>query len=307
MREESPARAIHRRRFLRHVGAAAKLTAGIVALGPGEVLGALRQAGRRLSPAQRSQQAAQLRKNAAEASRQASAAGLAYLTNGDEERYPQKFASYSKGLRHLRNGEVEPTAYRSMLAALDSGEPADFDAIELGSDRRLTNPQAGLTYELEGGDSHAFVQPPPPAFASREQAAEIAESYWMALLRDVPFARYDSHPAAAAAAQDLTRYGADARVAKDASGSVTSRLLFRGLTAGDDAGPYLSQFFYLPCRLGANDLERKMHTALPGDFMTSFDAGPGNWLDVRSGITPPRSINLDPVPRYMRNGRDLAQ
>src|SRR5215213_6626359 len=139
MREESPAKAFDRRRFLRDLGAAAKVTAGAAAfeVGPGTVLGALRQAGRRLSPARRSQQAAQVRKDAAEANRRASAADPTHLTNGDEERYPQRFASYSKGLRHLRNGEVEPSAYQSMVAALDSGDPADFDAIEVGGDRRL--------------------------------------------------------------------------------------------------------------------------------------------------------------------------
>ncbi|MGB8507964.1 MAG: vanadium-dependent haloperoxidase [Pyrinomonadaceae bacterium] len=309
MREKSPAKAFHRRRFLRYLGAAAKVTTGVAAFGfgPASVLSALLQTKQRLSPAQRSQRAAQVRQDAAEANMRASATDRAHLTNGDEERYSRKFASYSKGLKHLGNGEVEPSAYQSMIAALDSGDPADFDAIEVGGDRKLTNPQAGLAYELEGGDTQAFVQPPPPAFASRELAAEIAENYWMALLRDVPFARYDAHPTADAAARDLTQYGADAGVAKNATGSVVPGLLFRGLTAGDAIGPYLSQFFYQPCRFGANDLERKMHTALPGDFMTAFNEGPGNWLDVQSGISPPHKINLNPVPRYMRNGRDLAQ
>lgn len=77
-----------------------------------------------------------------------------------------------------------------MVKALDRGDAADFDEITMGGNLRLTDPQAGLAFDLEGPDSHALVQPPAPAFASREQAAEISENYWMALLRDVPFAEY---------------------------------------------------------------------------------------------------------------------
>ena len=64
----------------------------------------------------------------------------------------------------------------------------------LGASRGLTNPQAGLAFDMQGPDAHALVQPPAPAFASREQAAEISENYWMALLRDVPYSQYSDKP-----------------------------------------------------------------------------------------------------------------
>jgi len=113
----------------------------------------------------------------------------------------------------------------------------------LGGDRKLTNPQAGLAFDLEGPDSHTLVQPPTPAFDSREQAAEISENYWMALLRDVPFAQYTVNPIANAAAKDLTLYGSDYKGAKTED-AVTPANLFRGLSPGDSKGPYFSQFFY---------------------------------------------------------------
>ena len=47
---------------------------------------------------------------------------------------------------------------------------------------------------MQGPDAHALVQPPAPAFASRAQAAEISENYWMALLRDVPYSQYSAKP-----------------------------------------------------------------------------------------------------------------
>ena len=75
--------------------------------------------------------------------------------------------------------------------------------------------RAGLAFELMGGDPRSFVQRPAPAFASGEEAAEIAENYWQALLRDVPFSAYATSPLANAAAADMTLFGADAKVPKD--------------------------------------------------------------------------------------------
>ena len=202
----------------------------------------------------------------------------------------------------IDDGTVVLSAYNALLQAINSGRPADFDAIPLGGTTGLTNPQAGLAFDLEGPDAHALIQPPAPAFASRVQAAEISENYWMALLRDVPYSQYAANPIANAAAADLTLYGADFNAPKT-GGAVTTATLFRGLTPGDLAGPYLSQFFYQDCNFGANKLEQKITTTVPGvDYMTDF----ATWLAVQRGIAQP-SNTFDPVPRYMRNGRDIGQ
>jgi hypothetical protein len=155
---------------------------------------------------------------------------------------------------------------------------------------------------MEGPDAQSLVQPPAPAFASREQAAEISENYWMALLRDVPHAQYPVNPIANTAAADLSQYGSDFKGAKS-GGEVTPATLFRGLTPGDRMGPHIAQFFYQPCRFGANKLEQKITTAEAGtDCMTSFVT----WLDVQRGVNQPPDI-LDPIARYIRNGRDIGQ
>src|SRR5687767_8038646 len=124
-----------------------------------------------------------------------------------------------------------------MLSALASGSQTAFEQIPMGGTTKLTSPQAGYAFDLEGPDAFSMVQPPAPAFASREIAAEISENYWMALLRDLPFTDYSSNPIAAAAAADLNLYGADFKGPKNGSGQVTPELLFRGLTPGDKAGP----------------------------------------------------------------------
>ena len=50
-------------------------------------------------------------------------------TNGDEDAYVDRRASFSKTLRHNDLGEVQPGAYRQWLAILNSGDPAQFDSV----------------------------------------------------------------------------------------------------------------------------------------------------------------------------------
>lgn len=323
-----------RRNFLKKMGLVT-LAAGAVTVEP--LLGTRmavatpgqRQGARELQPArqsasengngnggnQRAQDCLKIRKDAAQDGFKNTPPNLLHPTNNDEALYANKAGSYSKGLPHNSDGTVVVSAFQSMLKALDSENPAHFDSILLGGSRKLTNPQAGVAFDMEGPDSHALVQPPAPALASKEEAAEIAENYWMALLRDVPFSDYGSHPTAVAAAADLTNFGADFKGAKNGSGVVTPELLFRGLTPGDKAGPWISQYFYLPCFFGANPVDQRIVTAAPystagngsagggRDYMTTFT----DWLAIQNGSNPASGDITDPVQRYMRMGRDIGQ
>ena len=230
------------------------------------------------------------------------------LNNGDEALYaPRYFANYTKGMPHQANGEVVASAYQALLTAVNSGNSVDFNAIPRGGAAKFTSPQAGLAFDLEGKDAFSFSIPPAPAFASREIAAEMAENYWMALLRDVPFNDYATNQIAADAAADLNLFGADFKGPKNISNQVTPDNLFRGLTPGDQIGPWLSQFFLLPCNFGANPISQLTRTLLPvggggADYMTDFNI----WRDVQNGV--PQGLQaFDPQFRYMRNGRDTSQ
>ena len=290
----------NRRAFLGSVGAAT-LAAGAIGVEP-LLQNEKSQVQAATGSNQRANQCAKLRRDAAAAGLQATPQNLQHPDNNDEELYPNKLGSYSKGLPHNDDGTVVASAYAALMQAIDSGRPADFDAIPLGGTRRLTNPQSGLAFDMQGPDAHALIQPPAPAFASRAQAAEISENYWMALLRDVPYSQYPGNPIANAAAADLTLYGSDFKGPKN-GGTVTTSTLFRGLTGGDLLGPYLSQFFYQDCNFGANKIEQKITTTVPGiNYMTDF----ATWLAVQRGISQPPDA-FDPVPRYIRNGRDLGQ
>jgi len=227
--------------------------------------------------------------------------------NGDESIYANKIASYSKGMPHNARGEVSIAAYNIFLNALNTGRPADFEAIPLGCStpsfrRKLANPQCGLAYDLEGPDSHQLTQPPAPAFASAEQAGEIVENYWMALCRDVPFDQYDNHPLTQAACAELSNLS-DFRGPK-IGGQVTPQTLFRGLTPSDLTGPYISQFLYKSCPFGAAYIEQRMRTHVSGvDFMTQYV----QWLNVQNGCVPAQAEQFKPARQYVFSGRDIGQ
>lgn len=233
--------------------------------------------------------------------------------NGDECLYPNRIGNFSKGLPHQDNGEVEPEAYKALLHALKTGDPADFEKIPLGGDRKLVNPQAGLAFDLEGPDSHELTIPPAPAFASAEEAGEIVENYWMALTRDVAFSEYGTNARIQAAADDLSKLS-DFHGPK-VGGKVTPATLFRGntfhhdpisgnLVNSDLIGPYISQFLWRPAPFGSQYVEQQMRTVKAGtDYMTTFE----DWLQVQRGIKPTQKDQFEAKRRYIINGRDLGQ
>jgi hypothetical protein len=227
-----------------------------------------------------------------------------HATNGDEARYANKIGNYSKGLPHNAFGEVEPAAYASLVKACTTGNPDDFEDVIMGGTNKMTSPQGGLAFDLEGVDAMAVTVPPPPAIASAEMASEAVEHYWMKLLLDLNFLDYNSSPDAAAAATELNKFGSEFKGPRN-GGRVTTQTLFRDLVPGAKVGPYISQFMWMDTPYGAEYVERKMRTLLPDtSHLTDYD----NWLATQNGHIPESNANdFDPVRRYIRNGRDLSQ
>jgi PAP2 superfamily len=221
--------------------------------------------------------------------------------NGDDDLYQNRIGSYTKGLPHNQLGEVDNEAYRALIRALQTGNPDDFDRVPKGGTVKQVNPQAALAFVLEGPDSHHLGMAAPPAFSSARTAGEMVELYWQALTRDVPFSEYDSYPLTAAAAADLSNLS-DFHGPK-AGGQVTPATLFRGDTAGDLVGPYISQFLWKNVPYGATPIVQKIQTTSPSvDYLISYP----DWLAIQDGVaTEPAQI--DPTPRYVRNNRDLAE
>lgn len=299
---------VNRRQFLSGVGGvtAVTLSAGAISLPP--LLGA--RAGRvladdigPLNPLQRRNQAFSARLEAALAQRNRPLPD--HPTNGDEDRFLNRIANYSKGLPHNSLGEVDLRAYNALLAALSSGAQADFENVPLAGAINLKNPQSGLAFDLIGPDSHHLGTPPPPTFDSAQAAGEVGELYWQALARDVAFTDYDSHMITNEAARDLSTFS-DFR-GPQAGGRVTTDTLFRVDIPGVLVGPFLSQFFLKNVPAGPQLLDQRINALLPVDYLTSYD----DWLNSQNGQLSEAALNpglvYDPTPRFIRNGRDLAE
>ena len=201
-------------------------------------------------------------------------------TNGDEGRYDDYRASFTKALPHNSIGEVETPEYEKLLTALESRRNADFESITLGGARKLANPQAAYKFEMVGRDAHNTFMRPAPVFAGAETAAEMGELYWKALCRDVPFSEFSSNPLVSAAVSDLNAFSDT--VGPD-NGAMSSSNIFRGETAGDLVGPYISQLLLKNIPFGNSTLEQRYAKPADGsDFMTTIP----NWLAVQNGNVP---------------------
>ncbi len=231
--------------------------------------------------------------------------------------------------------QEENDAAAAQSQALEQEEAARFTnpgTYARGVQRRLVNPQAGKNYDLEGIDMQQLATNAAPAFASADEAAEMAELYWMSLARDVPFYQYDTDPTIAAAVADLnTRYkfysglpqfeiappGVTPR--KNPRGFPTSPMtplgqlpgygnnitpgtIFRGFTKGDLRGPYLSQFLIRDIPYGRQTIFNVLQPLAPG---TNYMTNQNDWLFVQKGCTP-NSPTLAGERRRMISARELV-
>ncbi|QDV81767.1 vanadium-dependent haloperoxidase [Planctomycetes bacterium TBK1r] len=246
-------------------------------------------------------------------------------------------ARFSKGLDHdPTTGEVNASQFQLFVDQLkklnaDPGQVAkrgfQLRSKTCDSLRRFVNPQSGWALDTEVTDPCCYVIPEPPDLNSQEEAAEMIELYWMALLRDVPFAQWDDHPLVAAAAEELSTL--PLFINRDAPNEnptnagfevipITSKSLFRGgelarfadQTAGisESIGPYLSQFLLHEIPYGTLRIpQRCIHAASGIDYMTEWS----EWLHVQDGERRNPNQNLvgqhDPSQRrYLSTMRDLA-
>jgi hypothetical protein len=222
------------------------------------------------------------------------------ISNRDESRYSNFIGNYSQGLPHDSIGEVDPVAYQALLRAVSSGNPSDFANIPIGGSVKLSGPQGGLAFDLEGSDCAQLTIPPSPRLASAERAAEMVEDYWMALARDIPFSQFGEEPVTAAAIVDLNNMSDFA--GPKVNGKITAATLFRGIRPGDLTGPYLSQFFLLPVAFGTLSVAQKFNAYAPNtDYLSNF----ASWLAVQNGQGP-FPANVISGTSYIKNGRDLG-
>jgi membrane-associated phospholipid phosphatase len=305
---------LSRRHFLGNVSGAAAVGMAVSVIGVEPLLGSKRAIAKAEeigpeTPAQRLFNAGQVRLEAI--ARDLGTGIPPHPTNDDEQTLINFVGNYSKCLKHDSfRGEVLPSAYNAFRAAVTTGTQAAFESLVTNGhfgapnqnvQRRFKNPLAGYAYDLESKDSHQYQEPPAPDFSSAEEAGEIVENYWMALLRDVNFSNYGTNATAIQAAADLSNLS-DFRGAKQ-GGVVTAQTLFRDPYPGCTTGPYVSQFLLQDVPYGAITFEQRIRTAAPNiDFGTTFN----DWLDLQNGVMPATPQPLDGL-RYIRRGRDGGQ
>ncbi len=255
-----------------------------------------------------------------------------HANNNDEVNYPDRpfIGNYSKGLKHDSVGDPEPISYGSLLRALESRDPGDFEEIiQPPGAVKLTNPQAGLAFDLEGPDAQAVTQPPAFRFDSRQTAAEMGELYWMALARDVPFINYASE----AAVTDSVLERAIRSLNNEfplfgGTVPVSAQNLFRGIFPGEQVGPYVSQFLWKGnidprkpdgqgrdadegfITYGSQVIDQRQWTVrgfpelgASADYLTQFP----DWLAVQNGRDDRGRDQFDTSRRrFIRNLRDGA-
>jgi membrane-associated phospholipid phosphatase len=223
-------------------------------------------------------------------------------SNGDEKLYPNGIANFTKGFAHDQFGVVLPAPYAAYLAAVKTGKRADFDALQMGGNTPLVDPQAGLAYDLETCDPSQNSITPFDTLSSPGFASQMIETYWMALTRDVPFSQWESDPNIAAAVAELNANPAY-EGPKINGASVTTQALFRGFPPSDLIGPYVSQFFLQPFNIGAIPFQGYMTTG-PGQ---SFGTDPTSWLKLQNGQGPFPPATANSGLKYLGTGRDLAE
>lgn len=305
-----------RRKFLGKLGAAT-VAAGVVGNARNAVAGLnpFKVVGPNLTSSQSNRVAAATALRIAQANADAALGAAPHTTSGDEGRYPDHSASYSKALLQDSIGVVNPAAWDSFKKALNSGKNSDFEAIINGGTRTHNGPQGSYAYDMECPDSSQFGNAPSAGdpnglpvvgpfyrISGKEYAAELIEQFWASQLRDVAFTDYGSNATAQAAAAELDKQPAY-KGPRDSTGHVTTDNLFRGVFPGETIGPYMSQFMILPTSFGQQPLDQLMTTFLPGiDYMTDTTS----FFQVQNGIGTGQTLQTDPVRRYLHDGRGLG-
>lgn len=220
---------------------------------------------------------------------------LRTTNNGEIARFSGVWpTSFTKGLPHSTNGQVDPVAFKMFVSALNENDtkfnvplgPAKaigshrpegyneaVDLLEFNDKAREVrgweSPLAGHVFDLEGPDAGSVGMSPAPKLGSDELAAEMAEDYAMAYLRDIDFESirkqqdekathviqalgalpwFDKNKSPVDADNTPIDVHAKARRKARFSGDenkVTGQSLFRGSASGCMDGPYLSQFLLL--------------------------------------------------------------
>nr|CAD37191.1 vanadium-dependent bromoperoxidase 1 [Laminaria digitata] len=233
-----------------------------------------------------------------------------HINNGDEENVPLFAGQYHKTLPHDKFGQVDEDAYKKLLECVFTSDINECEKVPSGAGRRggakLTNPLGGTAHQVTGADSDNVFITTPDSLLSERLAAQQAEVYWMALLRDIPFGEFAKNDYVRLAAENLQGLPAfkGLNIPRSEGGKIDPVTdLFRTTWPGVTTGPVVSQFMLSDFLIDSIKVTPKADPLTPGvDYMTAFQP----WLDVQNGASKLETTFDEENPRFIRNGRDLA-
>lgn len=238
-----------------------------------------------------------------------------YEHNDDINDFPCTYlGSFHKSLPHGPDGMVDVEAFCQLVDALnkENAEEAEKALASVrcatgtcdGDRYLLVNPMAAFSTTITGANTSALVTPPAPKLRSDETASEMIELYGQAALRDVPWVEFESDERVQKAIDAINKVADAFKGPKNDEGKVTVRTVFRGNTAGDLRGPYLSQFLVRPYGDGLQRNSAKYRFPPAGsDYMTNYDA----WLSVQNGCVTEEQVEDQQDSYYLCTPRALAE
>lgn len=235
-------------------------------------------------------------------------------------------------------GEVDEKAFKDLVKATKN--KAKFKDVPAGNLKcakdatktaALINPQAGLAEDRLTEKPKEYEMPPAPKVLSNTTAAEMTELYWMALLRDVSFDKFESDADVQTAATEindkfsqvtgnpgdgsLLQTGVDVPGKAGTLSPITPKNIFRLGLPDEEIGPLISQFFVRDINFGTQKIDQRQRPYKAGmNYLTKFD----EWLCAQeSGNgTDGKSYNFsneakaeyyEKKDRYISTPRDLAR
>jgi hypothetical protein len=216
------------------------------------------------------------------------ASGSDWHSSPDERIFEEYKICFSKGLKHGFEGYPDPKAYANFCAAIKT---RDLTALErMKASVPWVDPIAGD--KISSADVLRLLGG--RWWGTKVMLGDVAEVYWASLCRDIPFSNYHRNELVDRAQDELRRIDS-ARFSSSP---------FKINMPGMADGGYLSQFLIKPVPInGAGLAQRISCPTASNDFLMAIES----WAECQNGV-PTRSITtyLD-VPRYVFNGRALAE
>ncbi len=255
--------------------------------------------------------------------------------NKSEREIPSFAASFTKTFEHdEKTGlltEEGKKNYARFVEAIRTGKQTDFDQVKRYAQAtiKLVNPQGAYMFSSAGGDSSLFKIEPFFELSSVDAATNMLEVYLMALCRDVFFSDYGTSGGTDVDGKIASLTGTALKVLRTLDkksykgprtkeGHIDKTVLFRGTSAGDLIGPYISQFLLMPLKLvfpsasgsqvfpsAAIETKQLRCVAQKREFGVSFK----DFVALQNGIVPKTYAATDydfKKMRYPVTGRDLA-